>query len=159
MRRSVAGAVPPPSTARTGRRLVFPLTGHWIEDRTDPTRSRSPPTSTATTIQSLTGIRGHYESAVRAGKAPQAELSRRYELQADCLSGVFLGSVWQLTRPYGPRLGGAAGGDQGTAGTTPTATAVTARGTTRARWLERGYRTRLPQRLRHLVGSRPAKLS
>jgi predicted metalloprotease len=124
-------------------RLVFPLTGRWIEDRTDLYPLKVAAHEYGHHVQSLTGSRDHYESAVRAGKAPQAELSRRYELQADCLSGVFLGSVWsslertdrdwaallEATRASGDDAGGHRG--HGT-------------GATRARWLKRGYQTTYP---------------
>ncbi len=124
-------------------RLVFPLTGHWIEDRTDLYPLKVAAHEYGHHVQSLTGIRARYESAVRAGKEPQAELSRRYELQADCLSGVFLGSVWrsldrtdrdwaallEATRASGDDADGHRGHGSGA---------------TRARWLKRGYQTLSP---------------
>jgi predicted metalloprotease len=124
-------------------RLVFPLIGRWIEDRMDLYPLKVAAHEYGHHVQSLTGIRRHYESAVRAGKAPQAELSRRYELQADCLSGVFLGSVWRsldrTDRDWAALLeatrasGDDADGHRGHGG-----------GATRARWLKRGYQTLSP---------------
>ncbi|MER6948050.1 neutral zinc metallopeptidase [Nonomuraea sp. NPDC000554] len=73
--------------------LVFPLTGDWIENRTDLYPLKVAAHEYGHHLQSLTGIRRHYESRIRADRAHQAELGRRYELQADCLSGVFLGGV------------------------------------------------------------------
>lgn len=74
--------------------LVFLLTGDWIEGRTDLYPLKVAAHEYAHHVQSLTGIRRHYEARIRADHARQAELGRRYELQADCLSGVFIGSVW-----------------------------------------------------------------
>ena len=73
--------------------LVFPLTGDWIENRTDLYPLKTAAHEYGHHLQSLTGIRDRYEARVRSDHAHQAELGRRYELQADCLSGVFLGSV------------------------------------------------------------------
>ncbi|MEV0593560.1 neutral zinc metallopeptidase [Nonomuraea cavernae] len=74
--------------------LVFLLTGDWIEGRTDLYPLKVAAHEYGHHVQSLTGIRRHYEARIRADHARQAELGRRYELQADCLSGVFIGSVW-----------------------------------------------------------------
>ncbi|GAA3133409.1 hypothetical protein GCM10010466_24990 [Planomonospora alba] len=74
--------------------LVFPLTGPWIEDRTDLYPFKQAAHEYGHHLQSLTGIRAAYERrAARARGALLTELKRRYELQADCLAGVFLGSV------------------------------------------------------------------
>jgi uncharacterized protein len=73
--------------------LVFPLTGDWIENRTDLYPLKTAAHEYGHHLQSLTGVRDRYEARVRSDHAHQAELGRRYELQADCLSGVFLGSI------------------------------------------------------------------
>ncbi|MFC7646165.1 neutral zinc metallopeptidase [Streptosporangium lutulentum] len=73
--------------------LVFPLTGDWIENRTDLYPFKIAAHEYGHHLQSLTGVRRDYEARVRSDPAHQNELNRRYELQADCLSGVFLGSV------------------------------------------------------------------
>jgi predicted metalloprotease len=45
-------------------------------------------------VQALSGIMGWYwQEAARSGKAAKLALSRRLELQADCFSAVFVGSV------------------------------------------------------------------
>ncbi|MFI9554332.1 neutral zinc metallopeptidase [Nonomuraea endophytica] len=72
------------------RTLVFPLAGDWIEGRTDLLPLKVAAHEYGHHLQSLTGIRTAYER----GKAT-AERGRRYELQADCLAGVFLAGVWR----------------------------------------------------------------
>ncbi|WP_308125872.1 neutral zinc metallopeptidase [Nonomuraea ceibae] len=124
--------------------LVFPLTGRWIEDRTDLYPLKVAAHEYGHHVQSLTGIRKHYESAAaRAGRARRAELGRRYELQADCLSGVFLGSVWgSLGRGRGDwealldatRASGDDDGERRSHG----------KGANRAYWLKRGFTTQRP---------------
>jgi uncharacterized protein len=117
--------------------LVFTLTGGWIEDRTDLYPLKTAAHEYGHHLQSLTGIRAGYEARVRSDHAHQAELGRRYELQADCLSGVFLGSV----RRSLPRTGQdweklfdalRANGDDGDHRTHGT-------GANRVRWFKRGY--------------------
>lgn len=66
--------------------IVFPLTGRWIENRTDLYPFKVAAHEYAHHLQKLRGLR---PGAERSG-----EPKRRYELQADCLAGVFLGSVW-----------------------------------------------------------------
>ncbi|MFD2350358.1 neutral zinc metallopeptidase [Nonomuraea ferruginea] len=110
--RRVCGVPWPESAAAfycTNRRvLVFPLTGDWIENRTDLYPLKVAAHEYGHHLQSLTGARRHYEAGVKASPGRQAELGRRYELQADCLSGVFLGAVWGVAGAYRRRLGGAA---------------------------------------------------
>lgn len=80
----------------TNRRvLVFPLTGDWIENRTDLYPMKVAAHEYGHHLQSLTGIRRHFEARVKAAPSRRMELNRRYELQADCLSGVFLAAVWR----------------------------------------------------------------
>ncbi|MET8340801.1 neutral zinc metallopeptidase [Streptosporangium canum] len=124
--------------------LVFPLTGGWIEGRTDLYPLKVAAHEYGHHLQSLTGVRDDYEARVRAGRAHarQAELGRRYELQADCLSGVFLGSVrgslarteqdWQALSDALRASGD--DGDHRTHGT----------GASRLRWFDRGYRAVSP---------------
>ncbi|WP_231618981.1 neutral zinc metallopeptidase [Nonomuraea sp. SBT364] len=123
--------------------LVFPLTGRWIEDRTDLYPLKVAAHEYGHHVQSLTGIRKHYESGARASRARQAELGRRYELQADCLSGVFLGSVWgSLARGRGDweavldatRASGDDDGERRSHG----------KGANRAYWLKRGFTAQRP---------------
>ncbi|UBU10725.1 neutral zinc metallopeptidase [Nonomuraea gerenzanensis] len=73
--------------------LVFPLTGRWIEGRTDLYPFKVAAHEYGHHLQTLTGIRRSYEARYRAEPNARAELRRRFELQADCLAGVFLGSV------------------------------------------------------------------
>ncbi len=78
----------------TGRAtLVFPLQGQWIDGRTDLYPLKVAAHEYGHHVQQRAGIRAAYERLVRARGHDQAELGRRYELQADCLSGVFAGSV------------------------------------------------------------------
>ncbi|MEU8204730.1 neutral zinc metallopeptidase [Streptosporangium sp. NPDC049046] len=122
--------------------LVFPLTGLWIEDRTDLYPFKVAAHEYGHHLQSLTGIRTHFERRVRAERTRHFELRRRYELQADCLSGVFLGSV----RDSLPRTEQdwkalsetiRANGDEGEYRTHGS-------GVNRVRWFERGYRAVSP---------------
>ncbi|MFF5205281.1 neutral zinc metallopeptidase [Streptosporangium sp. NPDC000396] len=117
--------------------LVFPLTGNWIEDRTDLYPLKVAAHEYGHHLQSLTGVRDDYEARARSDRARQAEFGRRYELQADCLSGVFLGSVQRSL----PRTGQdwealsdmlRASGDDGEYRTHGT-------GANRVRWFNRGY--------------------
>ncbi|MEU8245070.1 neutral zinc metallopeptidase [Nonomuraea sp. NPDC048916] len=117
--------------------LVFLLTGDWIEDRTDLYPLKVAAHEYGHHVQSLTGIRRHYEARIRADHAHHAELGRRYELQADCLSGVFIGSVWgSLSR---------SGDDWAAVVETTRATGDDderrshGKGANRAYWLKRGF--------------------
>ncbi|MBB2913398.1 hypothetical protein FHS43_004702 [Streptosporangium becharense] len=117
--------------------LVFPLTGGWIEDRTDLYPLKVAAHEYGHHLQSLTGVRDHYEARARSDRARRAELGRRYELQADCLSGVFLGSVRHSLARTGQdweALSEAirASGDDGDHRTHGS-------GPNRVRWFERGY--------------------
>jgi predicted metalloprotease len=109
--------------------LVLPLSGGWIEDRTDLYPFKVAAHEYGHHLQSLRHVR-------------KGEDGRRYELQADCLSGVFLGSVWSsLTRTRKDwaalRDVVKAGGDEGEEHSHGT-------GANRVRWLERGYRAVSP---------------
>jgi len=122
--------------------LVFPLTGLWIEDRTDLYPFKVAAHEYGHHLQSLTGIRKHFERRVRAERTRHFELRRRYELQADCLSGVFLGSVRdslprteQDWKALSETL--RANGDEGEYRTHGS-------GANRVRWFERGYRAVSP---------------
>ncbi|MFB9673899.1 neutral zinc metallopeptidase [Streptosporangium vulgare] len=122
--------------------LVFPLTGYWIEGRTDLYPLKVAAHEYGHHLQSLTGVRAAYEARVRSDRTHQAELGRRYELQADCLAGVFLGSVRRSlsrTEQDWEALSGAlrAGGDDGYHRTHGT-------GANRLRWFERGRRAVSP---------------
>lgn len=122
--------------------LVFPLTGNWIEGRTDLYPLKVVAHEYGHHLQSLTGIRDGYEARFHSDHTHQAELGRRYELQADCLSGVFLGSVRRSLPRTGPdweALSGAlrASGDDADYRTHGT-------GANRVRWFERGYRAASP---------------
>lgn len=124
------------------RTLVFPLTGRWIEDRTDLYPFKVAAHEYGHHLQSLLGIRRAFEERVRTRKPHREELKRRYELQADCLAGVFLGSVWRSlsrTRADWEELVEAtrASGDD------PDYRSH-GRGANRAYWLERGYRAVSP---------------
>ncbi|MFI6513059.1 neutral zinc metallopeptidase [Streptosporangium sp. NPDC050855] len=138
--RRVCGLRWPPNAAAfycTGRAtLVFPLDGAWIEGRTDLYPLKVAAHEYGHHLQSLTGIRAAYEALARSDRARGAELGRRYELQADCLSGVFLGGV----RRFLPRTGQdwevlrdalRASGDEGGRHTHGI-------GANRVRWFERG---------------------
>jgi predicted metalloprotease len=123
--------------------LVFPLTGRWIEDRTDLYPFKVAAHEYGHHLQSLTGVRRAYEVRVRAEPVRQDELKRRYELQADCLAGVFLGSVWGSLDRTGrdwealvdaTRASGDDGDDYRSHG----------KGATRVYWLKRGYRALSP---------------
>ncbi|NUP01710.1 MAG: metalloprotease-like protein, partial [Nonomuraea sp.] len=109
--------------------LVLPLTGSWIEDRTDLYPFKVAAHEYGHHVQSLLGVR-------------QGKDGRRYELQADCLAGVFLGSVWPSLARTGQdwtalvdstRASGDEDGEH-SHGTGPN----------RAHWLERGYRSVSP---------------
>ncbi|MFJ2034040.1 neutral zinc metallopeptidase [Streptosporangium sp. NPDC087985] len=122
--------------------LVFPLTGGWIEDRTDLYPLKVVAHEYGHHLQSLTGVRAGYEARVHSDHTHQAELGRRYELQADCLSGVFLGSVrrslsrteqdWEALSDVLRASGDDA--DHRTHGT----------GANRVSWFKRGYRAVSP---------------
>ncbi|MGW4798040.1 neutral zinc metallopeptidase, partial [Nonomuraea sp. NPDC004297] len=73
--------------------LVFPLTGRWIDGRTDLYPVKVAAHEYAHHVQTLTGLRRAYEARYRTRPVTRAESRRRFELQADCLAGVFLGSV------------------------------------------------------------------
>ncbi|MFG1699208.1 neutral zinc metallopeptidase [Nonomuraea sp. NPDC049309] len=121
------------------RTLVFTLTGRWIDGRTDLYPFKVAAHEYAHHVQTLTGVRRSYEARHRAEPARRAELRRRFELQADCLAGVFIGSVygslartgedWQALKDAVRATGDEDGGSShGT-------------GAGRVSWLERGKRT------------------
>ncbi|MGN9841846.1 neutral zinc metallopeptidase [Nonomuraea sp. H19] len=117
--------------------LVFPLVGRWIEDRTDLYPFKIAAHEYGHHLQSLVGIRRAYEVRARAEKAGQEELKRRYELQADCLAGVFLGSVWgslaRTQRDWAALVDATrASGDEDEYRTH-------GKGANRVYWLQRGY--------------------
>ncbi|MEU4544404.1 neutral zinc metallopeptidase [Nonomuraea dietziae] len=45
-------------------------------------------------VQNLTGITRAFEYEPFSGRKEELEQTRRFELQAECLAGVFIGSVW-----------------------------------------------------------------
>ncbi|MEZ7127100.1 neutral zinc metallopeptidase [Nonomuraea sp. AD125B] len=117
------------------RTLVFPLTGPWIENRTDLYPLKVAAHEYGHHVQRLMGV--------GLPKTRESAARRRYELQADCLAGVFLGSVQ---------------GSLGRTGQDWAALVETARasgddfdgvrshgkGVNRARWLERGRQSLSP---------------
>ncbi|WP_246266846.1 neutral zinc metallopeptidase [Nonomuraea typhae] len=121
-------------TAR--RTLVFPLTGDWIEGRTDLLPLKVAAHEYGHHLQTLTGIRAAYER----GRAT-AERGRRYELQADCLSGVFLGAAWKslprAAKDWAALLETVKASGDDTYRTHGT-------GASRVYWLTRGYTTAKP---------------
>ncbi|SEG36088.1 hypothetical protein SAMN05444920_102709 [Nonomuraea solani] len=126
--------------------LVFPLTGGWIENRADLYPMKVAAHEYGHHVQSALGIRRAYEMEARTRGGDRGNaLKRRYELQADCLAGVFLGSVWGSLRR--PRSDWAAlvetvkaSGDDGLDG----GARSHGKGANRAAWLERGYRAGSP---------------
>lgn len=70
-----------------------PADGRWIEGRTDLYPFKVAAHEYAHHVQTLTGVRRSYEARHRAEPHARGELRRRFELQADCLAGVFMGSV------------------------------------------------------------------
>lgn len=125
------------------RTLVFPLQGRWIEERKDLYPFKIAAHEYGHHLQSLTGIRATYEQRVRARQGDHHELGRRYELQADCLAGAFIGGVWSsLGRPSADWTAlvesTKASGDEGDAPRTH------GTGTSRAYWLKRGFAATSP---------------
>ncbi|TMR23366.1 metalloprotease-like protein [Nonomuraea turkmeniaca] len=125
------------------RTMVFPLTGRWIEDRTDLYPFKVVAHEYGHHLQSLAGVRRAYEARVRSERERQDELKRRYELQADCLAGVFLGSVWgsldRTARDWETLVDATQGsGDDGDEYRSH------GKGATRVYWLKRGYRALSP---------------
>ncbi|MEV0380942.1 neutral zinc metallopeptidase [Nonomuraea sp. NPDC050643] len=122
--------------------LVFPLTGSWIEGRTDLYPMKVAAHEYGHHVQSALGIRKAYEMAARARRERDGDLKRRYELQADCLAGVFLGSVWgSLGRP---QRDWAALLDTVKATGDEDGERSHGKGASRASWLERGFRSGSP---------------
>ncbi|MEU7892467.1 neutral zinc metallopeptidase [Nonomuraea sp. NPDC049152] len=119
--------------------LVFPLEGQWIDGRTDLYPLKVAAHEYGHHVQQQAGIRAAYEKLIRARRGDQAELGRRYELQADCLSGVFAGSVWRS-------LGGRSAQDWTAlvdavraSGDDPEGPRSHGSGASRVSWLKRGY--------------------
>ncbi|MCK2217511.1 neutral zinc metallopeptidase [Actinomadura sp. ATCC 31491] len=117
------------------RTLVFPLTGSWIEGRTDLYPFKVAAHEYGHHVQRLMGV--------RLPEAREGAARRRYELQADCLAGAFLGSVWgslgRARADWEALLEAArAGGDDFDG------VRSHGKGVTRVRWLERGYRAVSP---------------
>ncbi|MDP9847599.1 neutral zinc metallopeptidase [Streptosporangium lutulentum] len=122
--------------------LVFPLTGDWIENRTDLYPFKIAAHEYGHHLQSLTGVRRDYEARVRSDPAHQNELNRRYELQADCLSGVFLGSV-RRSLPRTAQDWESLSDELRASGDDPGHRTHGA-GANRVRWFDRGYRAISP---------------
>ncbi|MFI7424872.1 neutral zinc metallopeptidase [Nonomuraea sp. NPDC049684] len=96
-------------------------------------------------VQNLTGIARSYDRYPYRNKSELNEQNRRMELQAECLGGVFFGSVWdslterseedwkillQMVRDSGDEQ---------------QKIRSHGKGSNRATWLDKGFRTRSPQ--------------
>lgn len=96
-------------------------------------------------VQNLTGIRDAFDRHAYRNKSELDQQSRRKELQAECLGGVFIGSVWDSLRGRGKddwkilvklaRLSGDEGFRVRSHG----------KGRNIASWLDKGFRARSPQ--------------
>ncbi|MFB9472950.1 neutral zinc metallopeptidase [Nonomuraea salmonea] len=122
--------------------IVFTLTGRWIEGRTDLYPFKVAAHEYAHHLQTLTGVRRAYEARHRAEPRRRAELRRRFELQADCLAGVFMGSVYGSLARTGADW--AALKDAVRASGDEDGHSSHGKGATRVSWLERGRRTLTP---------------
>ncbi|MEV0616614.1 neutral zinc metallopeptidase [Nonomuraea sp. NPDC050404] len=94
-------------------------------------------------VQNLTGMRRAYDLLPYRGKKELNEQARRMELQAECLAGVFIGSVWKfLGRPaedwyYLLELNKRSGDEQ-------YKVRDHGKGVNMAAWLDRGFRASSP---------------
>lgn len=127
----------------TSRTLVFPLQGEWIEDRADLYPFKVAAHEYGHHVQQVAGIRRAYERLVRTQPRRTAEFGRRYELQADCLAGVFAASVWgsldRDAKDWAALLDATkASGDD------PGYYRGHGKGSTRVYWLKRGFSSRSP---------------
>ncbi|MBB3726708.1 neutral zinc metallopeptidase [Nonomuraea dietziae] len=118
--------------------LVFPLEGPWIEGRTDLYPLKIAAHEYGHHVQQQAGVRSAYERLVRARRGDQAELGRRYELQADCLAGVFTASVWR-SLGRSPADWTALVEAVRASGDEPEGRRSHGKGASRAYWLGRGY--------------------
>ncbi|GAA2359147.1 hypothetical protein GCM10010404_10410 [Nonomuraea africana] len=123
--------------------LVFTLEGPWIEGRTDLYPLKVAAHEYGHHVQQQAGVRSAYERLVRGRKGDQAELGRRYELQADCLAGVFAGSVWR-SLGRSPADWTALVETVRASGDEPDGRHSHGKGAGRAYWLQRGYAARSP---------------
>lgn len=122
----------------TTRTLVFPLQGPWIEERTDLYPFKVAAHEYGHHVQQVTGLRSAYERLVRRQPKRTAEFGRRYELQADCLAGVFAGAAWdslgRSPKDWADLVETTAG-----SGDLPGTYRSHGKGSSRAYWLRRGY--------------------
>jgi uncharacterized protein len=126
----------------TDKTLVLPLQGHWIEGREDLYPFKVAAHEYGHHVQQWAGLRRGYERRAAARPARTEEYGRRYELQADCLAGAFIGSVWdslgRTTQDWSALVDAtrAAGDEEGrrSHGT----------GASRAHWLRRGFTAASP---------------
>nr|BFE79893.1 hypothetical protein GCM10020093_024940 [Planobispora longispora] len=76
------------------RRLVLLIGDHALSDPADPVTLHLIAHEYAHHVQNLAGIWDAYRGMPAHGRAQMLAQSRRLELQADCLAGAFMGSVW-----------------------------------------------------------------
>ncbi|MFC4531877.1 neutral zinc metallopeptidase [Sphaerisporangium dianthi] len=94
-------------------------------------------------VQNLSGITRAYDGLDSRGKAEAVEQTRRHELQAECLAGVFIGGVWpSLKRGRGDWKdlldAGRRSGDENSY------VRDHGKGANIAAWLDRGFRAASP---------------
>ncbi|MEU6791826.1 neutral zinc metallopeptidase [Nonomuraea wenchangensis] len=117
------------------RTLVFPLTGPWIENRTDLYPLKVAAHEYGHHVQRLMGV--------SLPKARESAARRRYELQADCLAGVFLGSVWSSLGRTGQDWAALVEATRAS-GDDFDGVRSHGKGVNRVRWLERGHQAVSP---------------
>ncbi|MEV0583517.1 neutral zinc metallopeptidase [Nonomuraea sp. NPDC050310] len=116
------------------RTLVLPLFGPWIEGREDLFPLKVMAHEYGHHLQRLAGI---WSPARPVAKPKALEFRRRYELQADCLAGAFLGSVWASTG--GTAADWAALVEESSRGDWLDDQPTHGSGKTRGAWLKRGF--------------------
>lgn len=127
------------------RRFLVLLDDDLLDDPTDLFLFQTAAHEYGHHVQNLTGIARSYDRYPYRNKSELNEQNRRMELQAECLGGVFTGSVWdslgerseedweillQITRDSGDEQ--AKNRDHG-------------KGRNIAVWLDKGFRARSPQ--------------
>ncbi|MEU6716063.1 neutral zinc metallopeptidase [Nonomuraea sp. NPDC046802] len=127
------------------RRFLVLLDDSLLEDTSDLFLFRLAAHEYGHHVQNLTGIARAYHLYPYRNKSELNEQSRRMELQAECLSGVFIGSVWDSLKERGEEDWQTLleimrnNGDEGEK------IRSHGKGRNRAAWLDKGFRASSPQ--------------
>ncbi|HEX4815071.1 MAG TPA: neutral zinc metallopeptidase [Nonomuraea sp.] len=127
------------------RRFVVLLDDDLLQDTSDLFLYRLAAHEFGHHVQQLAGIEDAYDRHPYRNKSEMYEQSRRLELQAECLSGVFMGSVWHSLRERADADWRILLQIMRNSGDEHSRTRDHGKGRTIAAWLDKGFRAASPQ--------------